>query len=199
MILNHIILAMLWVIYCILHSALASEWFKRKLRKRIKYYEWYRLWYTVFSFVFLIVLLYYQIITPTIKLFVAAKWLLICGAVIGLSGLVLMAVCIRKYFMSLSGLRSLVIENYSNELQITGIHKYMRHPLYLGTFAFIWGMFLFFPYLSLLVANVIITVYTLIGIGLEEQKLINEFGDSYIKYRAAVPRLIPFLKLKRRV
>jgi protein-S-isoprenylcysteine O-methyltransferase Ste14 len=101
--------------------------------------------------------------------------------------------------MNLSGLRSLVIEDFSNELQITGIHKYTRHPLYLGTFGFIWGLFLLLPYLSLFIANIVITVYTLIGIRLEEQKLINEFGESYVKYRSTVPKLIPFLKPKRRV
>jgi methanethiol S-methyltransferase len=55
-------------------------------------------------------------------------------------------------------------------------------------------LFLLLPYLSLLIANSIITVYTLIGIGLEEKKLVNEFGESYSNYQASVPKLIPFLK-----
>ena len=100
--------------------------------------------------------------------------------------------------MSISGLRSLLIENVRNELQIRGIHKYVRHPLYLGTFVFIWGLFLLFPVLSLLVTNAIITIYTLIGIQFEEKKLIDEFGESYRQYRAAVPKLIPFFKPKRK-
>jgi methanethiol S-methyltransferase len=199
MILNHVILAMLWIIYCVLHSVLASEWLKRKLRQKLNNYKWYRLWYTIFAFVFLAGLLYYQIRINTVKLFTANDLLLIAGSVIGFSGLILMAICIRKYFMNLSGLRSLVIENFSNELQITGIHKYIRHPLYLGTFCFIWGLFLLLPNLSLLIVNSIITAYTLIGIELEERKLINEFGDSYVKYRSAVPKLIPFIKSNRRV
>ena len=99
--------------------------------------------------------------------------------------------------MNLSGLRSLAIEDFSNELQITGIHKYVRHPLYLGTFMFIWGLFLVIPLLSLLIANVIITVYTLIGIELEEKKLLSEFGENYRLYRQTVPKLIPTFKLRR--
>ena len=199
MIFNHTILAMLWILYCVLHSVLASEWLKRKLHHRMKNYKWYRLWYTVFAFVFLVILLYYQVNISTVELFASSNLIFVTGSIVCFSGIVIMVICIRKYFMNLSGLRSLVIENFSNELHITGIHKYIRHPLYLGTFGFIWGLFLLLPYLSLLIANTIITVYTLIGIGLEERKLINEFGESYLKYRSDVPKLIPFLKPKRRV
>lgn len=121
------------------------------------------------------------------------------GSVLGLSGLVLLLFCIKKYFMSLSGLRSLVQETSYNKLLITGIHRYVRHPLYLGTFAFIWGLFLVKPDLSLLIANSIITVYTLIGIKLEEDKLIGEFGESYKNYQQSVPKLLPFRRVKQKV
>jgi len=198
MLVSHIILAMLWIVYCALHSLLASDWVKKRLRRQMKHYNRYRLWYTLFAFIFLVVLVYYQVTIPTKQLFVVTTIILIAGSFISLSGLVLMIICIRKYFMNLSGLRSLFIENYSNELQITGVHKYIRHPLYLGTFAFIWGLFLLLPYLSLLIANIIITVYTLIGIGFEEKKLVNEFGESYVNYQSSVPKLIPFLKPRRR-
>ena len=197
MILNHIILAMLWIVYCVLHSVLASEWLKQMLHKNFKNYKWYRLWYTVFAFVFLVVILYYQIQIRTIELFQPGNFIFFVGITILAVGLVLMMMCIRKYFMNLSGLRSLAIEDFSNELQITGIHKYVRHPLYLGTFMFIWGLLLVLPQLSLLIANVIITVYTLIGIELEERKLLSEFGEDYRLYRQTVPKLLPSFKLKR--
>ena len=108
-----------------------------------------------------------------------------------------MLICIKKYFISLSGLKSLIREEYSNELMITGVHKYVRHPLYTGTFAFLWGLFLIFPNWNLFVSNVIITAYTLIGIKLEEEKLIKEFGEQYRVYRQQVPMLFPLLRLKR--
>jgi len=194
MFVNHIILAMLWIVYCVLHSVLASQWLKHKLKQKMKNYKLYRVWYTLFAFAFLVGLIYYQIEIPTIALFSLNYFVLVAGIIIGLSGLLLMLVCIRKYFMSLSGLRSLFIENYSNELQITGVHKYIRHPLYLGSFVFIWGMFLLLPYLSLFISNLVITIYTLIGIELEEKKLIAEFGEQYCEYRRKVPKLIPFIK-----
>jgi protein-S-isoprenylcysteine O-methyltransferase Ste14 len=199
MILNHIILAVLWIVYCALHSLLASQWIKSGLQKRMKNHKIYRLYYTVFAFLFFAALLYYQMKIPTVELFASTKLILIVGGALSISGLGLMIICIRKYFMSLSGLRSLLIENYSNELKISGIHRYVRHPLYLGTFVFIWGLLLLFPYLSLLIANIIITAYTLIGIELEEQKLVTEFGEHYVNYCRNVPKLIPFLKPRRAV
>ena len=74
---------------------------------------------------------------------------------------------------------------------ITGIHKIVRHPLYAGTFMFIWGLLIALPYLSLLIADVIITVYTLIGLKLEEKKLEKEYGAAYKLYKQKVPMLIP--------
>lgn len=197
MVLNHIILAILWMVYCVLHSVLASQKVKKAVQQQMKNYKWYRLWYTIFAFLFLAAVIYYQIRIPTLQLFASTNLVLLPGVFLSVSGLLLMLICIRKYFMSLSGLRSLLIENYSNELQIKGVHQYVRHPLYLGTFAFIWGLFLLFPCLSLLIADVIITVYTLIGIELEEQKLVSEFGKKYVDYKKSVPKLIPLFKTKR--
>ena len=191
MIFSHIILATLWVLYCALHSLLASVWVKKKMRQVLTEFKWYRIAYSLFAFISLIVLFYYQLKINTIQLFLLNDIILTAGVILSTSGLLLMLVCIRKYFMNLSGLRNLFIDNFSNELQISGIHRYVRHPLYLGTFSFIWGILLIFPYLSLLVANIIITVYTLIGIELEEKKLIAEFGERYIKYRKKVPKLFP--------
>jgi len=196
MIFNHIILATLWILYCLLHSVLASEWIKKKMRQALADYKWYRIAYSLFAFISLAALFYYQLKIDTVQLFSVVDIILGAGIILSSCGLLLMLVCIRKYFMNLSGLRNLFIENFSNELQITGVHRHVRHPLYLGTFAFIWGLFLLFPYLSLLIANIIITVYTLIGIHLEEKKLIAEFGEQYVKYRKIVPKLFPSFKPK---
>jgi protein-S-isoprenylcysteine O-methyltransferase Ste14 len=181
-----------------MHSLLASIGIKNKLRKSLgRSFKYYRFFYTLLSFILLAGLLYYQLDIETIKLYQPSISVLLIGMTLGLSGLSLMLICIKKYFMSLSGLLSLVKENVSSHLLITGIHRYVRHPLYLGTFAFIWGLFLVMPYLSLLIANSIITLYTLIGINLEETKLITEFGENYKLYQRSVPKLLPFLKAQQ--
>ncbi len=73
-------------------------------------YRYYRLFYTLFSFFFLVIVLYFQFMLPTIMLYKMHALIFAFGSVLGLSGLVLMLFCIKKYFMSLSGLRSLVQE-----------------------------------------------------------------------------------------
>ncbi len=113
------------------------------------------------------------------------------GLTVGVPGVILMCVCIRKYFFNLSGVKAFFRGDDDVRLESGGIHAYVRHPLYLGTLATLWSVFLFFPLLSNLLACLFITVYTLIGIRLEEQKLLKVFGEAYAAYRRRTPMLIP--------
>lgn len=197
MVKEHILLALLWVVYGVLHSVLANSvvkgWFARRMGRRFVHY---RLFYSLFALVTFLAILAYQLQIASPLLYAGFLSIKVLGSLFTLVGLSIMLFCIRKYFMSLSGLRSLVRpeENHA-ELMITGIHRYVRHPLYLGTFIFIWGLWLALPYLSLLISNIIITIYTLIGIGLEEKKLELLFGDHYKSYKKKVPKILPFRKV----
>lgn len=187
-------LGVLWVLYCAVHSLLAGLRVKAYFEKRLgKAFRHYRLAYTVFAFVSLVLILWYQLALRSFYLFSPTSVSDVAGAVVAISGLLLMAVCIKKYFLNLSGLKSLVREETKPLLVITGVHRYMRHPLYLGTFLFIWGLFGLFPSASLMISNIIITVYTLLALEWEEQKLLHQFGDRYRKYQKRVPKLIPRL------
>jgi methanethiol S-methyltransferase len=189
---NHIILFLLWTVYCLLHSLLASIAIKKRLAGFLgNQFRYYRLAYTIFAVVFLVYILYYQFRIETMAVFKTTMFSRLAGVTIALTGLVIMFICIKKYFISLSGLLSLVKEDSYSTLIISGVHKYVRHPLYLGTFAFIWGAFLCFPLWTVLIADTVITVYTLIAIRFEEDKLVKEYGNSYIQYQASVPKLIP--------
>jgi methanethiol S-methyltransferase len=192
---NHLILILLWSVYCILHSLMASSGFKQKLVSLLgTRFKYYRLFYTLFAFLFLVFIVYYQFNIETSRAFESSYYTRLAGILVGISGLIIMITCIKKYFMSLSGLLSLVKETSYNTLIITGIHKYVRHPLYLGTFAFIWGAFLCYPFWTILIADTIITLYTLIAIRFEEDKLVKEYGKSYKEYQQRVPKLIPSFK-----
>jgi protein-S-isoprenylcysteine O-methyltransferase Ste14 len=139
----------------------------------------------------MIAIIIFQVNMNDVQLYLLSTALFLGGIVVCFSGLVLMIVCIEKYFILLSGIPDLFQRNGTSRLMITGIHRYVRHPLYLGTFVFIWGLFVLLPYAGLLITNVIITVYTLIGIKLEESKLVEEFGEDYRLYRKKVPMLLP--------
>jgi methanethiol S-methyltransferase len=192
MLINHIILATLWIVYVVLHSVLASLGLKSRMQKKLGgKYKHYRLGYTVFAFVFLAVIVWYQLSIATIRFYKPGFLVVIAGYLVAITGFGIMLTCIKKYFMSLSGLRSLFQETVYPELIISGIHRHVRHPLYLGTFIFIWGLAVLFPYLSLIITNAIITIYTLIAIKFEEDKLVKEFGEQYTIYQKTVPKIIP--------
>ncbi|HYO21666.1 MAG TPA: isoprenylcysteine carboxylmethyltransferase family protein, partial [Flavisolibacter sp.] len=145
----------------------------------------------LFAFAALIAVVWYQVSIPTVHFYKPSFIVVALGYLVTITGFGIMLTCIKKYFMSLSGLRSLFQETVYPELIITGIHRYVRHPLYLGTFLFIWGLAVLFPYLSLVIANLVITVYTLIAIRFEEDKLVEEFGEQYRVYKKEVPKIIP--------
>lgn len=197
MLMNQILLAIFWIIYCMLHSVLASTTFKRVMKEKMKqYFKYYRPVYVLFSFVSLIAIIYFQISIGDTQLFSQTTIILVFGIVLGLFGVAIMIACIQKYFLHLSGLRSLFQERTTSSLMVSGIHRYVRHPLYLGTFIFIWSLLLLLPYAGLLISNIVITLYTLIGIRLEEQKLIEEYGDEYRIYKKQVPKLFPYYKAR---
>lgn len=193
----HLILLFLWIVFGVLHSILAGL----KIKQRFAYafphsFKHYRLLYTFFAFLTFGLVVWYQVQLVTPLVFDRTFFTTVIGLVAAVAGLVVMSICIKKYFLSLSGLKSLFQERPAHRLMINGIHRYVRHPLYLGTFLLIWGVFLAYPLLSLLFSNVAITAYTLLGITLEEQKLIAEFGSAYKAYQRAVPKLLPALGRK---
>lgn len=189
---QHILVGVLWVLYGVVHSVLASVGVKNFFRKRMgQSFKHYRLLYTVFAFLSMAAVIGYQLSITSIYLFKQTTLTTWIGAAVAGSGVALMLVCIKKYFMSLSGLRSLVEESPAQELIVSGLHRHLRHPLYLGTFLFLWGLAVVYPSASLMISSLVITLYTLIAIPIEERKLIADFGEAYQRYRSAVPKLIP--------
>ena len=182
----------LWIVYYVLHSALAAtsvkEYFKTKLGKHFRYY---RLGYSTFALLGLIALLAYQYSFPSPLLIHSVAIKYISAIILVLPGLVIMLISIKKYFMLLSGVRSIFTSVATPELKVNGIHKYVRHPLYSGTILFVCGLFFIFPTLSNLIAAALLILYVLIGIVFEEKKLKREFGNAYVEYMSKVPKLIP--------
>ncbi len=174
---------------------------KKKLSQRSpRLFTYYRLFYTLFAFATFAAVVGYQVFLDSPLLYTSNRFLDGAGWAVAGAGIVIMFICIKKYFLSLSGLKSLFANAIvANELRIDGIHRYVRHPLYLGTFLAIWGAWIVYPFLSLLLSNTIITVYTLFGIVLEEKKLVMEFGQDYRNYRQRVPALLPRFKGPRSV
>ena len=195
---SHWMLVLFWVIYYVLHSVLAATsvkvFFKRILGK---FFRFYRLGYTILVTITLIILLKYQysfssktlINVPLLKYFSIV--------LLVIPGVWIMLISVKKYFLLLSGVRSIFHPVPTVELKSEGIHRFVRHPLYSGTILFVWGLFFIFPILNNLIAVVLLTIYVLIGIGFEEKKLLNEFGKKYQEYISKVPMLIPDFKFRK--
>jgi protein-S-isoprenylcysteine O-methyltransferase Ste14 len=156
-------------------------------------FRYYRPLYSVFAAVTLILILWFQFSIASPRLIRPTSITYLPGVLGGVAGIIVMSICINKYFYELSGLQALQQSTVKNTLQQSGLHKFVRHPLYLGTILFIWGLFLIFPFLNNLIADVIITGYVLFGIRLEEKKLYLEYGESYKEYAKKVPKLLPHL------
>jgi methanethiol S-methyltransferase len=198
MVQNHIILALAWIVFCIIHSFLASLSVKQKIGKSFAaQLKWYRPAYVLIAALTFGAILFYQFSINTALLYKINTAALITGSIIGISGIIIMLICIVKYFSLISGLSSLLVKNSNHKLLTTGLHRYVRHPLYFGTFLFIWGVFIAIPYLSWLISSSIITLYTLIGIRYEEAKLEMEYGESYKEYKRRVPMILPKTRISR--
>lgn len=78
------------------------------------------------------------------------------------------------------------------EFKTPSIYRLIRHPMYLGTLIAFWAT----PDMTLghLLLSLGMTLYTLIGIRLEEQDLGIIYGDEYSRYRQTVGMLLPKIK-----
>ncbi|MAT65998.1 MAG: hypothetical protein CMN57_10175 [Gammaproteobacteria bacterium] len=186
------LLTLAWVLYLALHSLLADARVRRWLEIR-----WpllgrrYRLFYTLQSSALILpplalLVLWYDQGEPLWAWRGAAGWFADGLALLALAGF---AWATRAYDMA----AFLGLKAASGHANITGfhlspLHRHVRHPWYSLGLVILWTRDM--PP-ALLVTAVCITIYLLVGIRLEERKLIDEFGERYREYRRRVPALIP--------
>jgi protein-S-isoprenylcysteine O-methyltransferase Ste14 len=193
-----------WVLWCAFHSALISitvtEYMKRKLGSGFRFY---RIIYNTVSVLTLIPLLYYSRLIREAPVFywkgpwvivqillaTVAIWLLVAGA--------------RHYsWAQFSGIAQIRAGRVDGSLcdcdsfVVSGVHRIIRHPWYLGGMMIIWvGN----QSVSTILINIIISVYFVVGSFLEDRKLVRQFGDQYREYRQSVSMLFPWRWLKAKI
>jgi protein-S-isoprenylcysteine O-methyltransferase Ste14 len=84
----------------------------------------------------------------------------------------------------------------SSTFVVSGIHRVIRHPWYLGGILIVWAQDMS---ASTILINMVISVYFMIGAVLEERKLVIEFGEKYREYQQSVSMLFPWRWLKSRI
>jgi len=75
------------------------------------------------------------------------------------------------------------------EFRVVLLYRLVRHPIMLGILIMLWAA----PRMTIdhLVLSLGLTAYILIALHLEERDLVEAHGDDYLRYREAVPKLIP--------
>ena len=197
---KYLILSLVWVGYCALHSFLISIRFTNILTRLLKnYYAFYRIFYVLFSFVSLVLVINYSnqidneiIITYTPPLSII-RYVLMYGSLL----IFFWAFFFNYDFLSFFGIRQIFhfgkVKNInpSEELKKNGLLGITRHPMYLALIIYLVSQNF---RVADIVANIVLIIYVIIGTKLEEKKLVLEFGDAYVKYQKEVPMLIPFIK-----
>lgn len=183
--------------YGVIHSLLASNrlkdlslrWFGEASGRG------YRLAYNIFAVASLLPVLALVSLLPDRTVYtLPLPWSLFALALQGLALLALLIGLWQTGAWSFLGLEQLVrpaVEG-NPKLVIRGLYRWVRHPLYTAGLVFIWLTPLMT--LNLLVLNVGLTVYIIIGATFEERKLLREFGPAYAEYQKRTPMLVPGFK-----
>ncbi len=92
----------------------------------------------------------------------------------------------------MQGWRELHRAHKQNKLATTGLYSVVRHPQYTGLFIGLFGEgVVHWPTLfSIMLLPIIILVYVLLA-KREEKKVIETFGDEYLRYSQQVPAFFP--------
>jgi protein-S-isoprenylcysteine O-methyltransferase Ste14 len=194
--------ATLFLIFAIIawgfvHSLLATTATKERVRRWFGpgSDRWYRLAYNMFSILTFLPILGLAAQDPGETLYVIpAPWsyLAMAGQLLALAALGIGL--LQTGVWSFLGIEQLLVNSEGSEAQMVtgGLYRWVRHPLYTAGLAFIWLT----PVMTvnLLVLNLGLTVYLVIGAIYEERKLVREFGGAYKNYQENVPMLIPLVK-----
>ena len=199
---KYFFVALMWIGYCSLHSYLISIRFTNLMTRLLKnYYAFYRLVYVMISFILLVPLVKFtaQLNDPVIVTYgfplSIVRYVLISGSLL----MFFWAFFFDYDSLSFFGIRQMLgfgktkKIDPSEKIKKTGLLGIIRHPMYFALIVYLWCQT---SKVSDIVVNTVLTLYVLIGTRLEENKLVMEFGDPYIKYQREVPMLIPFAKIR---
>lgn len=194
---SYLLLTFFWVLFYILHSLLITNHMKNYMQRRLKnYFKYYRLSYNIFSTITFLLIIWYAATIPVFFVFdkipitnYLGLFLAVLGVVIGKKGF-------KAYdtgeFLGISQIRNNQDQHEEyNDLKTDGLQGKVRHPLYSATIFLFIGFWLYSPTIANSITVIVALLYLIIGIRLEEKKLIEHFGQAYLDYKNKVPMLIP--------
>lgn len=184
-----------WCAFGILHSILAGDAAKKTLRPIFGVS--YRLVYNLFAVLTTALVLWAgRALLAEVPDFDISRQTKLLLTVLSVAGWMFLFLGITRYDLGkFAGTESL--RRAKNDLPpedeqaliTTGIHGYVRHPLYGAAILALWGAA--WTPLGFWTA-VFASAYLLVGAKLEERRLIQRFGPVYAEYRQRVPAFIPW-------
>lgn len=190
-----IIFGFLLVLFFLLHSFLAHNKVKAFLMEKWISKKYYRLLYNFIAVFSLIPIYLFYRKTEDSFLFVNVL-LQYLGFAIASVGFILLLMALQQYNLSeFAGTQQLkqTTPLPTQSLKTSGFNAIVRHPLYFSGLIIIWGGFLFRPTDLILMVSLISTGYLYFGTKLEEEKLVEEYGEAYLEYQRKVGMLLPYL------
>jgi protein-S-isoprenylcysteine O-methyltransferase Ste14 len=182
-----------WVFYFFIHSFLADKTAKERIQSTLHLSaQIYRLLYSLISVLSLLPIFYFLSATKSDFLLAQTQILKFISLALSTWGVIIIKMAFKNYRLR----EFLGFSNTEGQLELmqSGVLKYVRHPIYSGTILLFIGFWLFIPNVLNLVTVICTFLYLPIGIRLEEEKLIVEYGDLYRRYKDKVPALIPDLE-----
>ncbi len=196
---QYLLLLILWITWCALHSGLIilsfTEWLRKKYPGPFRYY---RILYNLFSAATLLPVATFAYSLRS-KPFITWKgpWLLI-PVLLGILSACFFVAGARRYdLLQFLGIRQLKDEKACRvltddcSLDTRGVLTMVRHPWYTAGLLIVWARPLD---LAAILTNLVLSGYFVIGTILEERKLKAQFGDQYVEYQQRVPMFFPFRK-----
>lgn len=188
--------ALAWTLFGVLHSGMASRSFKGWWCRRLgRFAPWER---AIFNGVALLstlgVMALGRHLLPPVPLFdPQGGWRWGVGVVQGV-GVVLLGWAALYYDLPrFAGWAQIRAARRGEELPpepllVSPFHRWVRHPLYATALVVIWAR----PWdLVTWWTNLFATAYLLVGMTLEERRLLSLYGTGYARFRERVPPLIP--------
>jgi len=203
---DYILLSLLWIAYCVVHSALISitvtDFLERALRDK---YRFYRLFFNIFSVGTLVPLFMYSNSArwETELLFSWEGHLrIIQYCLIALAAILVLTGARHYSMLQFLGIQQILQEKSGGGMTGTGgidnngVLSAVRHPWYLAVFILLWAKDL---NLTGITINLVLSAYLVIGTLLEERKLVFKCGEKYELYQGQVSMFIPLKWLRSRL
>ena len=189
-----IIYALLWISFGFVHSLLARAPVKRLLQPLFG--RAYRISYNLFSALHIgLVIIGGQVVLGANSAnYEIGNELTFLAMAAQLTGVVVIIFSLRQYDLGLFSGTTQLFRSDSNSveeepLHLSGMHRYVRHPLYLGAYLYLLGGAVSEFGLQTALWG---CLYLFIGTWFEERSLIAQYGRAYAEYKEKVPAILPF-------